>query len=131
MNSEQGTVKGTANVSSHRDLVVWQKAMDLAELVYRLSSAFPRKEQYGLTSQLTRAVASVPANIAEGCARRSTKEYAQFVSIAKGSLMEAETFLILATRVDYIGASQTSPAFALISEVSKMLTSLRTRLEAR
>ncbi len=75
-------------ISSHRDLVVWQKAMDLVVDVYKLADHFPRPELCRLTSQITRAAASVPANIAEGNARATTKEYAHFLSIAKGSLME-------------------------------------------
>jgi len=115
-------------VRSHRDLIVWQKAMDLAVDVYRLSCGFPRDEVYRLTSQMTRAIASVPANIAEGNARSTRREYAHFLSIAKGSLMEAETFLSLSVRLDYVPGSDAARIFDLITEVSKMLTALRTRL---
>lgn len=87
-----------AEIKSHRDLIVWQKAMDLAEDVYRLTSEFPREEVYRLTSQLIRAVISVPANIAEGHARGTGRGHANFLAISKGSLMEAETFLMLAER---------------------------------
>lgn len=80
-------------IGSHRDLIVWQKAMDLVVEVYRLSQAFPKTETYRLVAQVTRAAASVPANIAEGNARGSGREYAHFLGIAKGSLMETETFL--------------------------------------
>ena len=85
--------------ASHRDLVVWHKAMDVAVHVYRLTDRFPRNEMYRLTSQLTRAAASVPANIAEGNGRGSRRDYAHFLSIAKGSLNETETFLFLAIRL--------------------------------
>ena len=119
---------GAVRIGSHRDLRVWQKAMDLAVEVYRLSRSFPRDEIYRLTSQLTRAVASVPANIAEGHARGSTREYAHFLSIAKGSLMETETFLTLSVRLGYLSREDAVPALSLVTEISKMLTSLRLRL---
>jgi len=115
-------------VSSHRDLIVWRKAMDLTVEVYRLSRSFPRDEIYRLTSQLTRAASSVPANIAEGNARSTPREYAYFLSVARGSLMEAETFLMLAMRLGYVSADRAAPALELITEISKMLTALRTRL---
>jgi four helix bundle protein len=116
-------------VQSHRDLIVWQKAMDLAEVVYGLTAKFPHTEIYRLGSQTTRAVASVPANIAEGNARGTKRDYANFLSVAKGSLMETETFLMLAVRLKYITQAEASTAFALVTEVSKMLTSLRNRLK--
>jgi four helix bundle protein len=91
-----------SKVESHRDLIVWQKAMDLTVQIYRIASLFPQNEIYRLTSQVTRAAASVPANIAEGHARGTRKDYAQFLAIAKGSLMETETFLMLAVRLNYV-----------------------------
>ena len=115
-------------IASHRDLIVWRKAMDLVVVVYSLSDRFPRREDYRLTAQLTRAIASVPANIAEGNARSSAREYAHFLSISKGSLMEAETFLFLAVRLGYVSMDDAKPALDLIVEISKMLTSLRRRL---
>jgi four helix bundle protein len=114
-------------IQSHRDLVVWQKAMDLVELVYRLSGRFPASESYRLTAQLTRAVASIPANIAEGHAR-TTKEYAWYIGVAKGSLMEVETFLMIAVRLGYLREGDAAPAFDLITEMSKMLTAVRSKL---
>jgi four helix bundle protein len=116
-------------VQSHRDLIVWQKAMDLAEVVYGLAAEFPQKETYRLGSQATRAAASVPANIAEGNARGTKGDCANFLSVAKGSLMETGTFLMLAVRLKYITQAEASTAFVLVTEVSKMLTSLRSRLK--
>jgi four helix bundle protein len=87
-------------IESHRDLQVWQKTMDLTVHIYRLSTHFPPNETYRLVAQITRAAASVPANIAEGHARSTRKDYANFLSIAKGSLMETETFLMLAIRLN-------------------------------
>jgi four helix bundle protein len=122
--------RSTANPkpSSHRELIVWQKAMDLAVDVYRLAARFPRDETYRLISQITRAVTSVPANIAEGRSRATRREFANFVAIAKGSLMETETLLTLSVRLNYLTGEEAQPAFGLITEISKMLTALRMRL---
>ncbi len=117
-----------SKIESHRDLLVWQKAMDLAVQIYRLASLFPQNEIYRLTSQITRAAASVPANIAEGHARGTRKDYAHFLAIAKGSLMETETFLMLAVRLEYVKEGQANSALSLITEISKMLTAIRTKL---
>lgn len=102
--------------------------MDFVVAIYRLSAAFPDNERFRLIAQITRAAASVPANIAEGYARSSTRDYAHFLSIAKGSLMETETFLMLAVRLDYLAGERAEPTFAFIVEISKMLTALRKRL---
>lgn len=115
-------------VQSHRDLVVWQKAMDLTVEVYKLSAMFPKAEIYRLVSQITRAAVSVPANIAEGHARTGRKDYAHFLSISKGSLMEVETFLMLAVCLDYVSNADFTVAFRPITEISKMLTKLISRL---
>ena len=118
-------------IRSHRDLVVWQKAMDLAFLAYELADGFPANEMYRLTSQITRAAASVPANIAEGSVRATARDYGNFLAIARGSLMETETFLMLAIRRKYVTQAQADPALSLLTEVSKMLTVLRNRLLKR
>ena len=104
--------------------------MDLAVLIYKLSHKFPKEETYRLVSQLTRAVASIPANIAEGSARGTARDYAHFLSIAKGSLMETETFLFLANRLEYLSQQETRPALDLITEISKILTAMRKKLTA-
>ncbi len=117
-----------AAIQSHRDLVVWRKAMDLVVLVIQVAAGFPRTEMYRLVAQLTRAAASVPANIAEGHARGTAKDYANFLAIAKGSLMKTETFLMLAVRLNYLTDREAKPALELVGEISKMLTSLRSRI---
>src|SRR5688572_20462990 len=117
-----------AKVESHRDLIVWQKAMRLAVEVYRLSAMFPRTEEYRLTAQITRAAASVPANIAEGHARGTRRDYANFLAIAKGSLAETDTFLLLALELEFTTADRANVASDLIQEVGRMLTALRLRL---
>ena len=113
---------------SHRELVVWQKAMDLVVEVYGVSKGFPPPEQYGLTSQLRRAAVSVPANIAEGSARGSAKDYSNFLAVAKGSLMETETLLMLAIRLGYLKDGDAARSLSLVTEVSKMLTAMRAKL---
>jgi four helix bundle protein len=115
-------------IQSHRDLIVWQKAMEMVVQVYQLANHFPKTETYRLTNQMTRAAASVPANIAEGHARGTARDYANFLAIAKGSLMETETFLMLAIRLNYLPQTQAEPTLSLITEISKMLTVLRTRV---
>ncbi|MDB9475296.1 four helix bundle protein [Dolichospermum circinale] len=116
-------------IESHRDLIVWQKSMDMVMNIYQLAAGFPNTEIYRLTSQITRAAASVPANIAEGHGRGITKnDFAHFLSIAKGSLMETETFLMLAVRLNYLTSEQANPTLSLILEISKMLTSLRSKI---
>jgi four helix bundle protein len=115
-------------IESHRDLLVWQKAMDLAVLVYRLTSKFPANEIYRLVSQVTRSAISVPANIAEGHARATRRDYSNFLAIAKGSLMETETLIMLSVRLEYATQAAAQPVLNLIIEISKMLTAIRMRL---
>jgi len=103
--------------------------MDLGVEIYRLAAKFPPSETYRLVAQITRAAPSVPANIAEGHARATRKDFANFLAIAKGSLMKAETFLMLAVRLSYLTQSEVSVALGLITENSKMLTALRNRLK--
>ncbi len=98
--------------------------MDLVVSVYAISAALPSTERYGLVSQLNRAVVSVPCNIAEGRARTGDRAFAHFLGIARGSLMEVETLLQIATRVGYTPPSAVDTVFAQITEVSKMLTAL-------
>ena len=117
-----------AEIQSHRDLIVWQLAMDLAVRIYEISRSFPRTEVYGLTSQITRSTTSVAANIAEGHARGSARDYAQFLSVARGSLMETETLLTLAVRLGYIRPETALPSFDLITQINKMLISLRRKI---
>jgi four helix bundle protein len=117
-----------SEVRSHRDLIVWQKSIDFAVQIYELVKTFPGDERFGMASQLTRAAVSVSANIAEGNARGSTREYAHFIGIAKGSLMEAETYLVLAVRLGFVPQSAAHPLLESVTEISKMLTALRSRL---
>lgn len=86
----------------HRDLLAWQRAVDLVADVYRLSAGFPDSERFGLAAQMRRAAISVPSNIAEGAARLSQKEFLHFLGIARGSLSEIDTQLIVATTLGYV-----------------------------
>ena len=104
--------------------------MDLAVLTYQASVNFPKYEQYRLTLQLTGAITSVPGNTAEGHARSTRKDYAYFLSIAKGSLMESETYVILAERLGYLTPTTSDDLLSRIVEISKMLTVLRSKLVA-
>jgi four helix bundle protein len=120
-----------STIRSHRDLVVWQKGMDLVERVYALTKAFPADERFRLISQSTRAAVSVPANIAEGHSRSTRRDYAYFVAVAKGSLMELETYLMIALRLGYLPPTQADPVLSSVEEISRMLTALRNRLIER
>ena len=116
---------------SYRDLQVWQKSIDLAEMTYRLTARFTPAERFGLTSQLRRSAASVAANIAEGAARHSTKEYLQFLGIASGSLAEAQTYLVLAHRLEMAREDQLKAVVAQANEVGRMLSGLKRSLRSR
>jgi four helix bundle protein len=117
-----------STIRSHRDLTVWQKGMDLVEQVYALTRRLPPDERFRLVSQSTRAAVSVPANIAEGHSRGTRRDYAYFVSVAKGSLMELETYVMVSQRLGYVGPADVSDVLERISDMSKMLTALRQRL---
>jgi four helix bundle protein len=118
-----------ASINSYRDLVVWQEAMNLAEAAYRTTASFPREEAYGLTAQLRRSAASVPANIAEGYGRDSKGAYVQHLRIAQGSLKEFETHLLLAERVEFGDNVTLAPLLAKSEMIGKMLRSLIRSLE--
>ncbi len=111
-------------IESHRDLVVWQKSMDLAVDAYRLTASFPIEERYGLTSQIRRSSASIPANIAEGYGRESAGAYAQQLKVAQGSLKEFETHVELAHRVGLLERSALGDTLRACEEIGKMLRSL-------
>ncbi|MGI6639416.1 MAG: four helix bundle protein [Desulfobulbus sp.] len=118
----------TMLVKSYKDLIVWQKAMDLVQLVYQATKIFPKEELYGLTNQVRRAVVSIPSNIAEGQARQSSAEFKNFLSIARGSLAEVETQLLIAMRLGYLNQEQLAPIMAVHREISKMLPALMAKL---
>ncbi len=113
-----------------RELKVWQKAHQLVLPVYRTTGEFPKGELYGLTSQSRRSSASIPANIAEGCARATDADFARFLQIALGSASELEYHLILARDLGYLTQSEHQPLEAQVVEVKKMLSSFIARLRS-
>ena len=115
-------------VTSHKDLLVWQRSMDLVETVYRLTAQFPSSEQWGLVSQMRRAAISVPSNIAEGYGRQATGEYRHYISIGLGSLLELETQILLAIRLKYLQPGVADPVLKEIEELSRMLATLVSKL---
>ena len=121
-------MKTQSPIKSYRDLEVWRLGMELAEQVYRLTRLLPKEEQYRMTSQLIRAATSVPANIAEGHMRSTRKDYSNFVSIARGSLAETETFLELAQRLGLAPKEQVEPILKLADGLGKRLTRLKQKL---
>ena len=119
------------DIKSYKDLVVWQRAMDMTSLVYRATAELPADERFGLISQARRAAVSVPANLAEGHRRSSTKDYLRFVSIAAGSLAELETLVELAARLYSIRSTSLEELVSSADEVGRMLRGLQQRLEGR
>jgi four helix bundle protein len=107
-----------------RDLMVWQKAMQLTAAVYRLTQQFPREEQYGLTSQIRRAAVSIPSNIAEGQGRLNSAEFRQFLGVARGSNFEVQTQLEIAQTLQFGDSKQIADALDLSQEVGRMLHGL-------
>ena len=115
----------------YKKLIVWQKAMDLTQEVYRLSKLLPADEKYSLSDQLRRSAVSIPSNIAEGQGRQTAKEYKSFLSIAKGSLYELETQLLICNRTDMLSTEETEAAFFLCEEIGKILTKLISDLNSK
>ena len=120
-----------ARMRSYRDLKVWQRAMDLTVRTYEITRRFPAEERYGLVSQMRRAAASVPANIAEGQARRSDKEFLQMLGIARGSLAEVETFVTLSERLRLIGRESSDELLEECAEINRMMNGLMRALSRR
>lgn len=115
-------------IKDYKDLIVWQKAMDLVVEVYALVKLLPKEEMYALSNQIRRAAISIPSNIAEGQARNSTKEFIQFLAIAKGSKAELETQLLLCVRIGYLKEEQNVTAMSTLAEIGKMINALQQRL---
>ena len=108
----------------HEKLDVWRKAIDFVVTVYKVTETFPREERFGLTAQLRRAAVSVPANVAEGAARTSNKEFAYFLSNAQGSASEVETELLIAHRLNYLTEANYLSLRAMQDDLGKMLIGL-------
>jgi four helix bundle protein len=118
-------------VKDYRELIVWQKAMDLVERIYRHTSGFPKEEVYGLSSQLRRAAVSVPSNIAEGNARATTRDFLHFLSIAYGSIKEIETQVLIAERLGYDIRKDTPVLMQLTDEVARLISGLSNSLKRK
>ena len=116
-------------VNSYKDLQVWQKSMEIVMAIYTETNTLPANEKYGLVSQIRRAVVSIPANIAEGYGRNSSKSYAAFLKIACGSLYELETELLIADKLNYIQPENKLTILNAIEEVGKMLNSLIKKID--
>jgi len=114
---------------NYSDLLAWQKAVDLAEAVYRAPSLLPTEERYGLTSQMRRAVVSVSANIAEGQGRRTYGEFLNQLSVSHGSLRELETHVIIATRMGMLEGAMSQELLARTAEVGRLVRGLMNALE--
>ena len=120
-----------ATINSYKELIVWQKAVDLTVEVYKLSSQFPKEEVYALTSQIRRAACSISLNIAEGFGRNTTKSYVSFLYIAEGSLREVEAAVILSNRLGFVNESSCEKVNSLIVEEMKMFNVLIKKLEEK
>ena len=119
-----------AKILSFRDLIAWQKAMDLADMIYDLTENFPKREHYGLAYQLRKSAVSIPSNIAEGHGRENTGSFVQHLRIAQGSLKELETQALLCRRNGFSDAAATDALVASTGEIGKMLRALIRSLQA-
>lgn len=118
-------------IQTYRELEVWKISMDLANRIYDITEIFPKNEMYGITSQIRRSAVSIPSNIAEGSARSGTKELLHFINIARGSLAELETQLILSEKRRYLKQSDLEQLLSITNSIGKMLTRLYQSLERK
>jgi four helix bundle protein len=122
---------GMGKVKSYKDLTVWEKSVDLVTEIYKITKKFPKEEMYGLTSQITRAAISIPSNLAEGSGRGTSKSFASFLSISRGSLLEVETQLEIAKRLEYISTEKHNEIGAKLDEIGRMLNGLIRKIEEK
>jgi four helix bundle protein len=113
-----------------RKLKVWEQSHSLTLEVYKLTRDFPKEELFSITSQLRRAIVSIPTNLAEGCGRGSDKDFKRFVQIAMGSASESEYLLLLSQELDYISSKEFNKLLSEIQEIKKMLSSLISKLKS-
>lgn len=118
-------------IKSYQELEVWQRGMELAEMAYSMTRTLPKEELFGMTSQIRRAAASIPANIAEGWGRSSTEEFLQFLRIAQGSMRELETHLLLSVRVGLLTNETIQPAMEIAGLLGRQLLALQRSLAAK
>ena len=117
-------------MQNHKELIVWQKAIDLVAEVYKLVKMLPKEETYALSDQMRRAVVSIPSNIAEGFGRNSTREYVHFLRIARGSCFELDTQIIACVKIAYLSENETKLSSELLNEIIKMLSSMIKKLSS-
>jgi len=122
---------GVEKVTHYKQLQIWQKAITLTKLIYKLTDGFPDRERFGLTSQMRRAAVSVPSNIAEGQARHGTREFLQFLSHASGSLAELETQILLSEELGFCEHADVAQVNDCIAELQKMLAAIRQKLSEK
>jgi four helix bundle protein len=115
----------------HRELTVWQKSVDFTTHIYKLTEKFPKSEIYGLTSQMRRAAISIASNIAEGAARKTSKEFIQFLTIARGSISEIDTHLEIVGRLGYVSPQHIDSLDASLIELDRMLSGLVNNIRRR
>jgi len=118
-------------METHKNLLVWQKSMAFVTELYKLTRKYPNDEQYGLINQLRRAAVSIPSNIAEGCARRNTKEYIQFLYVSLGSASEIETQIIISYNLEYVSNIEQQNMLEILEEIIRMLVGLIKSLSNR
>ena len=118
-------------VARYQDLAVWQKSMDLVVNRYRATDGFPKSELFGLTSQIRRAAVSIPANVAEGFGRQGTPEFLHFLSVAYGSLLELETHLQIAARLEFLQSDRAAAGLSACAEIGRMINGLSSALARR
>ncbi len=118
-----------STIRDYTDLRVWHSGIELAEAIYKVTATFPRHEQFGLSSQLQRAIVSVPSNIAEGYSRNKTGDYLRFLAIARGSLSEVKTQLVIAGRLGYIESQDANALLIRVDQLLRQLTALYSSIE--
>ncbi len=118
-------------IYTFKDLTLWQEAMELVVDIYKATRLFPKSEVYGLSSQMQRATVSIPSNIAEGNQRNSTPQFLQFISIARGSLGELETQIILAFRLDYLDKNKQDELLVRVAKIGRLMGGLIKSLKAK
>ena len=111
-------------MKNYRDLIVWQKAMDLVEEIYRITEFLPNEEKFGLSLQLKRAAVSIPSNIAEGYERNTTKDYIKFLSIAKASRAEVETQLYICKRLEFLTDDEIKKSLEICEEIKRIIIAM-------
>jgi four helix bundle protein len=116
---------------AHHNLDVWRKAVDFVVLIYEKTESFPKEEKFGLTSQVRRAAVSIPANIAEGAARKSDKEFLQFLYVSQGSASEVETEILIAYRLGFLSESDYKLLNESLDNIGRMITGLSNHLKRK